>query len=364
VREVSVSDLGRVLVVDDEASVLESTCAWLSSCGYSVTACSQSPLASQKVREQDFDVVLSDIKMPGMTGLELLEAIRAIDSDLPVVLMTAFAELEIALNAITMGAFDFVLKPWNPNYLTLRIEKAVKYHRLVRIEKEYKKTLEETVQARTRELVDALEMVKGLNREVVQRLISVTEFRDSETGAHVVRIGKFTRCIAEAMSMPPDFVQAIEFASPMHDIGKIGVPDSILLKPGPLTPDEIEVMKTHTAIGERILGASMHSSIQMAASIAHCHHERHDGTGYPRELKGDEIPIEARITLLCDQYDALTSERPYKNAFEHSDAVRIICEGDGRTLPSHFHPDVLKTFTIVADQLREIRLASQASGTD
>ena len=355
------SDRGNILVVDDDTLVLDSTCALLSSRGFSIVACGQSVLAGEKLLEHEFDAVLSDVKMPGMTGLELLDAIRAADPDMPVVLMSGFAELDLALDAIKRGAFDFVLKPWTADYLTLSVEKAVTYHRLVRAEKDYKKTLEETVQVRTHELVDALEMVKSLSTELAQRLITVTEFRDSETGAHVVRIGRFTRCIAEAMSMPLEFVQMIEFASPMHDIGKIAVPDSILLKPGPLTLEEIEIVKTHTVTGEQILAASTHPSIQMAASIALCHHERHDGSGYPRGLSGNEIPIEARITLLCDQYDALTSKRPYKEAFPHSQAVEIICEGDGRTLPSHFHPDVLKAFISVADRMEAIRAGLSAA---
>ncbi|HUZ17724.1 MAG TPA: HD domain-containing phosphohydrolase [Spirochaetia bacterium] len=149
----------------------------------------------------------------------------------------------------------------------------------------------------------------------------------------------------------------------MHDIGKIAVPDSVLLKPGPLTPEELEIVKTHTVIGERILSASTHPSIQMAASIALCHHERHDGSGYPNGLKGEAIPMEARITLLCDQYDALTSKRPYKEAFRHAEAVRIIREGDGRTLPSHFHPDVLKAFISVGEQMEAIRAGLGGSGS-
>jgi len=356
-------DVGTILVVDDDGPVLESTCAMLASRGFTAVACRQSTIAGKRLLEHDFDVVLTDIRMPGMTGLELLDAIHAADPEMPIVLMSAFADLDVAIDAIKRGAFDFVLKPWSADYLTMRIEKAVKYHRLVRIEKEYKKTLEDTVQSRTHELSVALEMVKSLSTEVAQRLTTVTEFRDAETGAHVVRIGKFTRCIAQAMSMPTEFVQMIEFASPMHDIGKIAVPDSILLKPGPLTPIEIEIMKTHAAIGAKILAESTHASIQMAASIAHCHHERHDGSGYPRGLAGDAIPIEARITLLCDQYDALTSLRPYKQAFPHAEAVRKICEGDGRTLPSHFHPDVLKTFLAVAGQMETIRTAFTRSGS-
>ena len=349
------SDLASILVVDDNALVLESTCSLLRSRGFSAVACAQSTLAAQRLKERDFDAVLSDIKMPVMTGLELLDTIRAADPDLPVVLMTAFAEFDLALNAIGRGAFDFVLKPWTPDHLTLTMKKAVKYHKLLRIEKEYKKALEDTVQKRTHELSDALEMVTSLSREVVQRLTTVTEFRDSDTGEHVARIGLFTRCIAQAMSMPPDFVDAIAFASPMHDIGKVVVPDAILLKPAALTLEEFETIKTHTIVGEKILSGSKHPSIQMAASIALCHHERQDGSGYPRGLKGEAIPIEGRITMLCDQYDALTSKRPYKKAFLHEEAVKIICEGDGRTLPQHFHPDVLKAFSTVADELRAIR---------
>jgi putative two-component system response regulator len=348
------SDAASILVVDDDELVLESTCAILSSHGFEAFPCLQSRLASQRLTERDFDAVFSDINMPGMTGLDLLQTIRAADPEMPVVLMTGFADINIAVDAIRRGAFDFVLKPYKPDYLVLTAKKAVNYRKLLKIEKSYKKTLEETVQKRTQELADALSMVKGLSREVVQRLITVTEFRDSDTGAHVARIGLYTRYIAEAMSMPADFVETIAFASPMHDIGKVVVPDSILLKPGPLTPQEFETIKTHTTVGEKILSGSEHPAIQMAASIALCHHERQDGSGYSRGLKGDAIPLEARITMLCDQYDALTSKRPYKKAFPHEEAVRIISQGDGRTLPQHFHPDVLRAFLSVADKLEAI----------
>jgi putative two-component system response regulator len=346
---------GNILVVEDDPLVLESTCSLLSSFGFSTVACPQSVRAIETLRGGEYDVVLSDIKMPVLTGLALLDQIRAVDPSVPVVLMTAFAEFDLAVDAIKRGAFDFLLKPYNPDHLALTVRKAVTYRRLLRFEKEYKNTLEETVRTRTKDLADALSMVNSLSREVVQRLITVTEFRDSDTGAHVTRIGLFTRCIANAMGMSSDFVETIAFASPMHDIGKVVVPDSILLKPGPLTPPEVETMKTHTVIGEKILSGSEHPRIQMAASIALCHHERDDGSGYPRGLRGDAIPIEARITMLCDQYDALTSKRPYKPAFPHEQAVKIICQGDGRTLPCHFHPDVSTAFLLAAGQMEAIR---------
>jgi cyclic di-GMP phosphodiesterase len=344
-----------ILVVDDDALVLESTCAVLHGSGFEAVPCSQPSLARQELALRNFEAVLSDVKMPVMTGLQLLEEIRASDPDMPVVLMTAFADVAVAMDAIRKGAFDFILKPYKPDYLVLSMKKAANHRRLLRIEKDYKKALEEMVEKRTRELADALNRVKGMSLEIAHRLVAVTEFRDSDTGAHVTRIGLFTKCISEAMSMPKDFVETIAFASPMHDIGKIVVPDSILLKQGPLTSDELDIMKTHTTVGERILSGSEHPGIQMAARIALSHHERHDGSGYPGGLKREAIPVEARITMLCDQYDALTSKRPYKKALTHEEAVSIILKGDGRTLPQHFHPDILKAFFNMAGQLDAIR---------
>lgn len=344
----------KIIYVDDDVNLLESVSELLTEDGFTVFSYTNGFEALDKLNQEAVDVVLTDIKMPKITGIELLEKIRSIDTETPVILTTGYADLNLAIDAIKKGAFEFIIKPFDFTYLVHAINKGVQHKQALQLEKDYKAELEKMVVQRTKELTSALITVKNMSHVVIERLTAAAEFRDNVTGRHIARIGLYSGILSRAMGMSVEFTDTLTIASAMHDIGKIGIPDAILHKPGRLTPEEHKIIESHTTIGEKILKGTSFPLLQMAASIALNHHERWDGSGYPNKLRRNEIPVEGRIVMLADQYDALRSPRAYKPALEHETTVAILTQGDRLTDPCHFDPEILQAFKQSASVFAEI----------
>ena len=340
---------GVILLVDDDANSREMVCSLLQNQGYHTWEADSGEEALDLLRRALPDLVLLDVEMRGMNGFEVVKLLKD-DSKtrpIPVIMITGLSDRESRLRALESGAEDYLSKPVDPAELKTRVRNHLRLKEYGDMLADFNRSLERRVNEKTAQLQDAY-------REAIYLLTSAAEYRDMDTGIHVRRISHLTAVLSRAMHMDTEFVDTVFYASPMHDIGKIGIPDNVLLKPGPLSPSEWATMRTHTTLGRSILQSGMSPYIRMGATIAETHHECWDGSGYPAGLREEQIPMPGRIMLLCDQYDALRSKRPYKTALDHETVVGIIKEGDGRTRPGQFCPSVLAAFESCAPEFRSI----------
>ncbi|MGI8784477.1 MAG: HD domain-containing phosphohydrolase [Acidobacteriota bacterium] len=334
----------KILIVDDEPSICRVLSLHLKAAGHACATANRADRAFELLQAEPFSLLISDINMPGMSGMALLELARQHFPDLAVIMATAIDDRATAVKAMQLGAYAYLVKPFDLDEVTINVAQALERQRLLLESRQYQVRLEEEVRDRTAD-------VRRREEELALRLVAAADYRDQDTGAHIRRIGLYSAVLAAVLGWEQSAVDDLRIAAPMHDLGKIGVPDSILLKPGPLTAAEFEVMKLHTEIGAGILSGSDIGLIVMARDIALSHHERWDGSGYPHGLAGETIPEAARIVTIADAYDAMVHSRIYKLAVDEQEALGTMVSERGR----HFDPRMFDCFLTVVDQFREIR---------
>ncbi|MDO8963501.1 MAG: response regulator [Coriobacteriia bacterium] len=324
----------KVLIVDDQEPNVYLLTRILTGSGYTSVESTMDPTEVCELhRTNRYDLILLDLTMPGMDGFEVMEGLKEIERDSYLSVLVVTADPDQKLRALTAGAKDFLSKPFDLSEVLTRVQNLLEVRLLHKQLLQSNESLEERVRERTREL-------RETQMEVIRRLTRATELRDDSTGLHVVRMGLLCERLGSAVGMAPSDCELLLNAGPMHDIGKIGIPDAILLKPGKLTPEEWDVMKTHTTIGADLLADGHSELTQFACVMALSHHERWDGSGYPNGLAGEQIPLLARICGLCDVFDALISDRPYKKAWSVEDAGAHIRDEGGQ----HFDPNLAELF--------------------
>ena len=346
----------QILIADDEEAIREVISTLLEAQGYQCLAVGSGRQAIETLSNHPVDLVLSDMVMPEMDGLQLLSWLRTHDRDIPVIMVTAMHDVSTALEAMRRGAYDYILKPFERDQLLMGVRRALEHRRLIVENRSYQKNLERLVQQRTAELKNALSQLEESYDETLEALGGALDLKDSETEGHCKRVMVFTLEIAKSMGIEASSLPQLARAAFLHDIGKMAIPDRILRKPGPLTVDERTIMRTHCEIGYNMLIRI--PFLREAAEIVLAHQEYFDGTGYPRGLGGDAIPLGARIFAIADALDAMISDRPYRSALSVDHAREEIrrCAG------TQFDPAIVEVFLGITDStwldLRQVSLGS------
>ena len=338
---------GKILVVDDNPINVQVVSTLLKKIGYRKLTLTTNPLEVSALHNKiNFDVILLDIHMPLMNGFQLIDQLKKIKSEhyLPILILTADNSTEVRRKALGCGAKDFLSKPFDSDEVQYRVRNIMQVSLLQKMLREQNEILEIKVQERTKQLEDT-------HVKLIQCLGRAAEYRDNETGMHVLRIGRMTQLLAARMGLSEAECRILAHASPMHDLGKIGIADSVLMNPGKLAPDEWKLMQQHTQIGGDIMRSVGGNLLDTAATIAETHHEKWDGSGYPKGLKGEEIPLITRITTVCDVFDALLSERPYKKPWTLDQAISYLVDNSN----THFDPRVIEQFICILPQMLDIR---------
>jgi putative two-component system response regulator len=364
---------GEILAVDDMPALLALLSELLTGAGYQVRQAPSGELALWTAQMRPPEIILLDVRMPGMSGMEVCRQLKAdpVTADVPVIFLSALNESVDKVQGLALGAVDYITKPYQPEEVLARVNTHITLARYRKALEAERANLEQHVRERTADLEAVAESLRSSEREMsdlqealIVAMASLAETRNNETGAHIMRTQHYVQALALELARHPKYAEilteeTIELlfkTAPLHDIGKVGIPDHILLKPGKLTVEEFEIMKTHTTLGRNIIAATekrLHTTNQFlttAEQTTFSHHEKWNGSGYPEGLSGDGIPVSARLMAIADVYDAIISRRVYKDAMDHEKAVQIITEGRG----THFDPEMVDAFVRISETFRRI----------
>jgi putative two-component system response regulator len=349
-----------LLVVDDDEALRRWEERVLGEQGYSCDSACDGSTVRERLQQGSYRLALLDVNMPGESGMDLLAHIRREHPEVAVLMVTGEDSMKLAMTAIELGAYGYLVKPVGSGELLINVANALHRWRTDAENRRLVERLQATVKERSNTLEDALQdlelsqtQVWVSQAETIFRLARLVEFRDEETGHHLHRMSSYCEILARKMGLPEQRCEFVRLASQLHDVGKVAVPDSILLKRGKLTPEEFEVIKSHAETGFQMLAGSAIEVVQLGALIARTHHERWDGGGYPRGLAGEDIPLEGRIAAVADVFDALTSDRVYRSALPVKSAIQMMQDQRGQ----HFDPKLLDAFFQEQSEIEAIRQA-------